>query len=126
MICSLYFSRYSSRVRFSPASAEAPPEEAPSAAPLFFPEPSSFPEPSFPSLSFPFYPKELENIGFFSVDEIYPNNNFYVDDQGITYTFNEYEVAAYVVGPVHVHLSFDEVSVLLKPDTPVARLAGKS
>ena len=71
-------------------------------------------------------PKELENIGFFSVDEIYPNNNFYVDDQGITYTFNEYEVAAYVVGPVHVHLSFDEVSVLLKPDTPVARLAGKS
>lgn len=70
-------------------------------------------------------PKELENIGFFSVDEIYPNNNFYVDDSGITYTFNEYEVAAYVVGPVHVHLSFDEVHVLLKPDTPIAKLAGK-
>ena len=67
-------------------------------------------------------PKELENIGFFSVDEIYPNNNFFVDETGITYTFNEYEIAAYVVGPVHVHLSFDEVQYLLKPETPITQL----
>ena len=32
--------------------------------------------------------KELENIGFFSIDEIAPNGNFKVDDAGITYTFN--------------------------------------
>ena len=67
-------------------------------------------------------PKELENMGFFSVDEIYPNNNFFVDDTGITYTFNEYEIAAYVVGPVHVHLSFEEVQYLLRPDTPITQL----
>lgn len=42
--------------------------------------------------------KELENIGFFSVDEIFPNGNFLVDETGITYSFNEYEIAAYVVG----------------------------
>ena len=41
--------------------------------------------------------KELENIGFFSVDEIFPNGNFLVDETGITYSFNEYEIAAYVV-----------------------------
>ena len=29
--------------------------------------------------------KELENIGFFSVDEIFPNGNFLVDETGITY-----------------------------------------
>lgn len=67
-------------------------------------------------------PKELENMGFFSVDEIYPNNNFFVDDTGITYTFNEYEIAAYVVGPVHVHLSFEEVQYLLRSDTPITQL----
>lgn len=67
-------------------------------------------------------PKELENMGFFSVDEIYPNNNFFVDDTGITYTFNEYEIAAYVVGPVHVHLSFEEVQYLLRLDTPITQL----
>ena len=38
--------------------------------------------------------KELENIGFFSVDEIFPDRNFLVDETGITYSFNEYEIAA--------------------------------
>ena len=37
---------------------------------------------------------ELENIGFFNLEEIHPNNNFYVDEIGITYTYNEYEIAA--------------------------------
>ena len=69
-------------------------------------------------------PKELENIGFFSVDEIYPNNNFLIDETGITYTFNEYEIAAYVVGPIHVHIPFEDVQLLLKQDSPIASLAG--
>lgn len=69
-------------------------------------------------------PKELENMGFFSVDEIYPNNNFLVDETGITYTFNEYEIAAYVVGPIHVHIPYEEVQLLLKKESPIASLAG--
>ena len=52
-------------------------------------------------------PKELENIGFFSIDEIFPNGNFLIDDNGITYTFNEYEIAAYVVGATNVHLPYE-------------------
>lgn len=67
-------------------------------------------------------PKKLEEMGYFSVEEIYPNNNFYVDDDGITYTFNEYEIAAYVVGPVHVHLTWDEVLHLLKPESSIRRI----
>ena len=49
-------------------------------------------------------PKDLENIGFFSVEEIFPNGNFLVDEDGITYTFNEYEIAAYVVRETNVFL----------------------
>lgn len=67
-------------------------------------------------------PKELENMGFFSVEEIYPNGNFLVDETGITYSFNEYEIAAYVVGLINVHLSFEEVGKLLRPDSPIAHL----
>lgn len=66
--------------------------------------------------------KELENIGFFSVDEIFPNGNFLVDDNGITYTYNEYEIAAYVVGATNVHLPFSEIGHLLKKDSPIAHL----
>lgn len=66
--------------------------------------------------------KELENIGFFSVEEIAPNGNFKIDDAGIIYTFNEYEIAAYVVGATHVFLPYDEIRYLLRPDSPIASL----
>ncbi len=68
-------------------------------------------------------PKELENVGFFSVEEIFPNGNFLIDDYGITYTFNEYEIAAYVVGATNVHLPYEEIQYLLKKDSPIAHLA---
>lgn len=68
-------------------------------------------------------PKELENVGFFSVDEIFPNGNFLVDETGITYTFNEYEIAAYVVGATQVHLPYEEIRYLLRKDSPIAHLA---
>lgn len=66
--------------------------------------------------------KELENIGFFSVDEIFPNDNFLIDDTGITYAFNEYEIAAYVVGLVEVHIPYDEIEYLIREDSPIAHL----
>ncbi|RHJ95350.1 DUF3298 and DUF4163 domain-containing protein [Parabacteroides bouchesdurhonensis] len=69
-------------------------------------------------------PKELENAGFFSIDEIFPNGNFLVDSTGITYTFNEYEIAAYVVGVINVHLSFDKIKHLLKQESPISPLIG--
>ena len=68
-------------------------------------------------------PEELENIGFFSIDEIFPNGNFLIDDNGITYTFNEYEIAAYVVGATNVHLPYEEIQYLLKKESPIAHLA---
>lgn len=67
--------------------------------------------------------KELENIGFFSVDEIFPNNNFMIDDTGITYAFNEYEIAAYVVGLVEVQIPYKEIEYLIRKDSPIAHLA---
>lgn len=67
-------------------------------------------------------PKELENIGFFSIDEIYPNGNFLVDDEGITYTFNEYEIAAYVVGVTRVEIPYTHIQHLLRNDSPVYSL----
>ena len=66
--------------------------------------------------------KALENMGFFSVDEIFPNGNFSVDETGINYTFNEYEIAAYVVGATHVHLSYEEIRHLARKESPIDHL----
>ncbi len=67
-------------------------------------------------------PEELENMGYFNIKEIYPNNNFYVNEEGITYTFNEYEIAAYFVGKIEVFLSYDKIRHLIREDSPVAPL----
>lgn len=68
-------------------------------------------------------PKELENIGFFSVEEIVPNSNFLITDEGLTYTFNEYEIAAYAVGAINVFLPYNEIDFLLKKDGPLGDMA---
>jgi hypothetical protein len=66
---------------------------------------------------------ELENMGFFNINEIYPNNNFYVDENGITYTFNNYEIAAYSVGKTDVMLPYDKIRHLMRENSPVSILA---
>jgi hypothetical protein len=68
-------------------------------------------------------PAELENMGFFNIREIYPNGNLYVDGDGITYTYNSYEIAAYSVGKTDVTLPYDRIRHLIREDSPVAPLA---
>jgi hypothetical protein len=68
-------------------------------------------------------PAELENMGFFNIKEIYPNNNFYVDENGMTYTFNPYEIAAHSVGKIDVTLSYDKIRHLIRENSPIAALA---
>lgn len=68
-------------------------------------------------------PEELEDMGYFNIKEIYPNNNFYVDGDGITYTFNAFEIAAYFVGKTDVFLSYDKIRHLIPEDSPIAPLA---
>ena len=68
-------------------------------------------------------PGELENIGFFSIDEIYPNGNFYIDENGITYTYNVYEIAPFALGRTDVFLSYEKIRHLLKKNSPIAPIA---
>ncbi|MDR1407325.1 MAG: DUF3298 and DUF4163 domain-containing protein [Tannerella sp.] len=66
---------------------------------------------------------DLETIGFFDVSEIIPNGNFYVDETGIVYTFNEYEVAAYAVGAVIVPVPYEKIRHLLLRESPLSNIA---
>ena len=66
---------------------------------------------------------ELENIGFYNLDEISSNNNFYVDEIGITYTYNEYEIAAYVLGAVSVQIPYENIRHLLRRESPLSDIA---
>lgn len=68
-------------------------------------------------------PEELENIGYFDLEKIVPNSNFLLNEKGITYIYNEYEIAPYVMGKTEVFLPYNEISFFLNPRSPVMKLA---
>jgi len=67
---------------------------------------------------------ELESNGYTSIEDIIPNDNFTIDDKGITYYFNEYEIAAYYVGITEVFIPYEELRPFIINDNPVSSLAG--
>ena len=67
---------------------------------------------------------QLEESMGYKIEEIVPNENFTIDDKGITYYFNEYEIAAYFVGITEVFISYEELKSYITNDNPVSSLAG--
>jgi len=50
------------------------------------------------------------------VDTIPLNDNFYFDNKGITFVYNQYEIAAYAAGVIYIQIPFEEIRKLLMPD----------
>ena len=63
--------------------------------------------------------EELEEIGYFDVSEMNLNTNFFISKKGLTYTFNEYEIASYAVGASDVTLTFKSLAGFLKEGHPL-------
>ena len=68
-------------------------------------------------------PAKLADDGFFNIEDVLPNDNFRIDADGITWTYNPYEIAAYSAGQINVTLSWELVKPYLFPDSPVMPLA---
>jgi hypothetical protein len=66
--------------------------------------------------------EDLEQIGFFDVSEIGQYKNFYLTAEGIVYTFNEYEIAAYALGTIEVKLNYKDIASFLIPGSPIEPL----
>lgn len=62
---------------------------------------------------------ELEDIGFFALEDITPNGNFFINTKGVTYTFNPGEIAIPSLGKTNITLPFNELNSLLKADSPL-------
>lgn len=63
----------------------------------------------------------IDEAGFFT-EEIRPNNNFYINDEGICYVFNAYEIAPYSIGESEVVLPYQSIRHLMKPQNPLEYL----
>ena len=44
-----------------------------------------------------------------------PNGNFYVSEEGITWVYNPYEIAAYASGVIELPISWETLKPFLQP-----------
>jgi len=61
-------------------------------------------------------PDSLLMRGFFTLEDIMPNNNFWLDGEGIHYTYNQYEIAPYSMGVIEVTVPYSDLTDILLPD----------
>lgn len=66
-------------------------------------------------------PDKLIEEGFFDINDISPNNNFWMNDKGVHYIYNQYEIAPYSMGPIDVSIPFEELTSIIIPES----IAGK-
>lgn len=66
-------------------------------------------------------PDSLMMQGFFTLDDIVPNNNFWLDDNNIHYAYNQYEIAPYSMGVIEVSIPYTDLSDILNPNGIIAR-----
>lgn len=64
----------------------------------------------------------LGEAGFFSPEEIAPNSNLLADNQGITYRYNQYEIAPYSMGVIEVLIPYEKIGKYIRKDCPLTRL----
>lgn len=64
--------------------------------------------------------EELEDMGYTSTGELTPTENFYLGPDGITFHYNIYDIAPYVMGATQITLPYDAVRHLLN-DAPFIR-----
>jgi hypothetical protein len=60
--------------------------------------------------------------GFFTIDDIVPNENFWLSEKGIHYSYNQYEIAPYAMGVIDVTVPYSELTDILLPESIVAKL----
>lgn len=70
-------------------------------------------------------PEDLLEFGYWGIEDLTSNNNFYVDTKGITYILNPGEYSAPSLGEIRIFLTYPEVDQILKNDSPISYLAGK-
>lgn len=66
--------------------------------------------------------EQLNDLGFFNVENISVTRNFFFDDNGVTWSYLPNELAVEAVGEPKIFISYDELSDYLCDDSIINRL----
>ena len=56
---------------------------------------------------------ELKDAGYLYSMDIFPSENFILNDETITFVYNPYEIAPYALGSIELIITYSEVSQIL-------------
>lgn len=68
---------------------------------------------------------DLFELGYSRIEDFTSNNNFLVDDKGITYIFSQGEFSIPTLGEIRISIPYEELSLILKENSPISKLTGK-
>ena len=61
--------------------------------------------------------KDLTEAGYwFDNNKFSVNKNFTVDENGMTFYYNNYEITAYAFGPTELFIPYNRINDLIKPE----------
>lgn len=64
---------------------------------------------------------ELEEFGYGTTADIIPTENFKLTPGGISFLYNIYEIAPYVLGPIEIDLSFKQLEPILNTEYMIVK-----
>lgn len=64
---------------------------------------------------------DLENLGYFGIEEMIPNGNFILDDNNITYIFNRGEYSGYKIEPITIPIAYKDIKPLIKEESVISK-----
>ena len=64
---------------------------------------------------------KLSDAGYF-VDQIKPNHNLFINNSGVGFVYNSYEIAPYSYGQTFIFLEYDKIREILCKETPAFKL----
>lgn len=67
--------------------------------------------------------EQLQELGYWGVADLEANNNFYVNKDGLTYTFSPAEYSDEKLGVLNIFVDYDDLLEVLKPASPISILA---
>lgn len=65
--------------------------------------------------------EELEELGYGTTADIIPTENFKLTPGGISFLYNIYEIAPYVIGPIEIDLSFEQLEPILNTEYMIVK-----
>ncbi len=55
------------------------------------------------------------------LDKVVPNGNYFLNKKGITYLFNQYEIAPYAYGQTEIFIPYKDIESIIKEDSPIVK-----